>query len=821
VELQETPTGKEEPKTIPLAAKLYIGAVIFCGAIGAVGTLYGRAPHFSLEFLVYLLIGVASSGLMVTLPGVTGSISVNYVFTLLAMLQFERPEVLLLALVSVTAQTVWRARARTKPLHIFFNQASITLTVLSATFVYHLPWFLSMPEGQFFRLIIAGSIYFLTNALPVCIVIALTERRGARTIWKEFYSWSLPFYLVGASLAEMVHLSIGRLGWSFTIALLPLLYVMYRSYKLVIAKMEQEKDHAESMSALHLRTIEALAMAIEAKDECTHDHLRRVQVYSLKTAEQLGLSADDIRALQAASILHDIGKLAVPDYIISKPGKLTPEEFDRMKIHTVVGARILEQVGFPYGVPPIVRSHHEKWDGSGYPDGLKGEEIPIGARILSAVDCLDALASDRQYRRALPIDEALEYVVSLAGTSFDPQVVEILRLHYREFETLAQQAPQRESLDTHIVVSRGSAPDAGFEKDPAALPAPSGAPVRSFAESVAWARQEFQTILELTQDIGASLRLEETLSVVAERLKRLLPYDCIAIYVREGDVLRPRYVNGEGRRTFASLEIPIGQGISGWVVEHRKAVVNGNPSVEPAYLNDPSKSSSLNSALSVPLLADQFSGALTLYRAERDAYSKDHLRILLAVSGKIARVVERAIRLQQAGTPDECDQLTGLPHARSLYLHLEDELARCESQQKQLAVMICDLDGFKYVNDSFGQLTGNELLKEIARILRDNCRETDYVARMGGDEFVVLLPGAGREEIADRIERLDREIRLASRAACGEEKIGISVGVACFPDDGTDPEMLLSHADNDLYRAKRARKSGNVIRLPGRVTQVA
>src|SRR5205807_5432358 len=129
---------------------------------------------------------------------------------------------------------------------------------------------------------------------------------------------------------------------------------------------------------------------------------------------------EEIKALQAASILHDIGKLAVPDYIISKPGKLTPEEFEKMKVHTIVGSAILEQVAFPYSVAPIVRSHHEKWDGSGYPDGLKEEQIPIGARILSAVDCLDALASYRQYRRALPLDEAMEHVVSLAGRSFDP-----------------------------------------------------------------------------------------------------------------------------------------------------------------------------------------------------------------------------------------------------------------------------------------------------------------------------------------------------------------------------------------------------------------
>src|SRR5437588_4065168 len=191
------------------------------------------------------------------------------------------------------------------------------------------------------------------------------------------------------------------------------------------------------MANLHLRTIEALALAIEAKDQTTHDHLQRVRVYAMEVAKELKLSRDEIEALRAATLLHDIGKLAVPEHIISKPGRLTAEEFEKMKIHPIVGAEILEEVAFPYPVVPIVRAHHERWDGSGYPCGLKGEEIPIGARILSAVDCLDALASDRQYRRALPLDEAMAKVASESGTSFDPRVIEVLAARYRELEQKA------------------------------------------------------------------------------------------------------------------------------------------------------------------------------------------------------------------------------------------------------------------------------------------------------------------------------------------------------------------------------------------------
>src|SRR4030081_2362060 len=239
----------------------------------------------------------------------------------------------------------------------------------------------------------------------------------------------------------MSHFLNAHIGWQSSLLVLPPIYLMYRSYRLYLGKLETEKRHAEQVSSLHLQTIEALALAIEAKDQTTGDHLQRVRIYAMELAKELGLNEDETEALRAASVLHDIGKLAVPEHIISKPGKLTPEEFEKMKIHPIVGAEILEQVDFPYPVVPIVRAHHERWDGSGYPYGLKGEEIPIGARILSAVDCLDALATDRQYRRALPLDAAMAKIESESGSTFDPNVINILKARYRELEQKALQAP--------------------------------------------------------------------------------------------------------------------------------------------------------------------------------------------------------------------------------------------------------------------------------------------------------------------------------------------------------------------------------------------
>src|SRR5208337_3054449 len=287
-------------------------------------------------------------------------------------------------------------------------------------------------------LLVAAITHFLFGTAAMSTIIGLTEDKPVPKVWAESYLWLFPYYLVGAAIAGLVSFLNQHIGWQASLLVLPPIYLLYRSYRLYLAKLDAERQHAEKVSSLHLRTIEALALAIEAKDQTTSEHLQRVRIYAMELAREMGLNEDETEALRAASVLHDIGKLAVPEHIISKPGRLTPEEFEKMKIHPIVGAEILEQVDFPYPVVPIVRAHHEKWDGSGYPNGLAGEAIPIGARILAAVDCLDALASDRQYRKALPLPDAMAKVVAEAGRSFDPEVVAALRNRYLELESMVQ-----------------------------------------------------------------------------------------------------------------------------------------------------------------------------------------------------------------------------------------------------------------------------------------------------------------------------------------------------------------------------------------------
>src|SRR5205809_748645 len=710
-------------RDLDLRAKALISLVVAVGTgVLLYAAVYPTSKNIA-QFICYLLIAILAARLKVHLPGITGTMSVNFLFILLGVLELSLPETLILGSAAVVVQCFYRDRP--SPIQVTFNLCASAFATAVAYDVYHLAigegWFRSHP----LLLGLAASTYFLANTGSIATVISLTERKALNKIWVDCYFWSFPYYLVGAAFAGMLGWFNRAFGWETSLLIVPVIYLIYRSYRLYLGKLEDEKRHVEEMANLHLRTIEALALAIEAKDHTTHDHLQRVRVYAIEVAKELKISPPEMEALHAAALLHDIGKLAIPEHIISKPGRLTPEEFEKMKIHPVVGAEILERVRFPYPVVLIVRAHHEKWDGPGFPFGLKGE--------------------------------------------------------------------------------RGEAPAAGFEdiavKDPAANEA-------TFLFSIAAARQEAQTLFELSQDLGASLSLGETLSVFSVKLKRLIPYDAIAIYVKRGVELIPEYVNGDNFRLFSSLRIPLGQGLSGWVAQNRKPIVNGNPSVEPGYLNDPTKFSTLRSALAVPLegLAGVV-GVIALYHAEHDAFTSDHLRILLAVSSKMALAVENALKYQQAESSAVTDYLTGLPNARSLFLQLDRELARCKRDNSSLIVMVSDMDGFKQINGRFGHLEGNRVLRLFAQALKDTCREYDYVARMGGDEFVIVAPGLTAETAIKKAESLRELARQAGAEVCGEDILSLSVGQAVYPSDGKDAEALLAEADRRMYIEKQQQPS--------------
>jgi putative nucleotidyltransferase with HDIG domain len=618
---------------------------LFIAVVVALGTASAglAAAHWNLSnpglFALFFVLCAATSLFRFVLPGLEGSQSVAYIFLIWGITRLEPGETILMGIASALVQSYWRCQKKPRPVQVLFNVSLIALCVGVSEWAFSSRFVQSLAPSTATRTLLASVAYYLVNTVCVATVIALTEARPVWGVWRSGYLWTFPHYVLGASLVVGAEALRNAIGIQAMLLLVPVIYLVYHSFQMHIAglrqtieRAEMERQHAEATAGLHLRTIRALALAIESKDQTTAEHLHRVQTYAVELGKDFGLSAEEMEALRAAAILHDIGKIAVPEHIISKPAKLTPDEFRQMKIHPVVGADIIENIKFPFPVARLVRAHHEKWDGSGYPDGLKGEEIPLAARILTAVDCLDALASDRQYRKAMPLDKAISLIVAEAGRSFDPKVVEMLSKRYRELEHLARTTVEETSvqLSSRFDVQRGLAPDAGFAEG---WDSQSGrSPVRSQKAAL-----ELSLIARVNDEITRLDCLDSTLHAIQALLRTLIPFDCIALYVKQDEKFPCIYAEGHCADLLSHLAVTPGIGVSGWVAANGRPLVNGNAQTEFGVVGEAPAGFDLNTGLAIALESEAGTFAvLTLYSRERDVFVVDHLRLLLAVQSSLS-----------------------------------------------------------------------------------------------------------------------------------------------------------------------------------------
>jgi diguanylate cyclase (GGDEF)-like protein/putative nucleotidyltransferase with HDIG domain len=762
-------------------------------------------------FWTYLAMAVFCSVFQVKRSGLALAFSLNVPFILISLVELTKPEAIAIGCAAALAQCLWDPQTRRRPSQILFTVTVLATIIACAGFAYDslLPKAL---QSATIRLFVAASAFFVANTLPAAITLRFARKERLGQLWKTSYFWSFPYYLVAAAMAGVVHMGSTTLSLDTALLALPVVYVAYRYYRVQKSQLEQKQKHAGDMAALHLRAIEGLALAVEAKDNLnTRGHLRRVQIYALEVGKDLGLAGEDLEALHAAALLHDIGKLAVPEHILTKPGKLTPEEFAKMKVHPVVGAEIVEQVQFPYPVAAIVAAHHEKWDGSGYPFGLQGETIPLSARILAAVDCLDALTSDREYRRALPLDEAMKHISSEAGIAFDPKVVEVLERRYRDLDRLAKaHANHTPSLSTNAVIRNGQAPAAGLDMCAVAGTPASETPL-DFLGTIAAARREGRFLLEMAEGVGNSLDLDTTLSRVEESLKAMIPHHALAVFVRRANTLVARYAIGDNGHILSYLDVPLGEGLAGWVAENAQPLVNGNPAVEPGFVAEPGLP--LRAALAVPLeVSSGVLGVMVLYHRNADSFTRDHLRMLLAVTPKIGQAVENALKYRDSEERANTDRVTGLPNAVLLAQSLDTELVRARRLKQPLAVMLCNVDGFQRVYNELGAVAGDDLLLTIAKALKHDCREYDHLGRLGTDEFALVLPGMRRDALGAKVARLGEV--AAETDSSHRNKISFCIGEAFYPDDGDSARHLLAVAKRRT--SKHRQKPADVVarRLP-------
>ena len=617
--------------TLTTPARVFVATVIGAGTAILMASLRTMILSPGVSWVVLMALGIVTGTCMMKLPRIETRFSLSdaLVFTSVLLLGPECAAIVA-AVDALAASLRFNNRDNLFASRTMFNMTAAAISIWLPGHAFLAIGGSAVGAGAALGLreltvpllvLVAG--YSLLNTGAIAVVLALTTRARVSQVWRENFAWVWVAHAWSGLVGGAIAIYVPYVNGYSLFAILVVGAVGYATVRLYLGKVEESTGRLGKLNDLYLATIKALAMAIDAKDRVTHGHIRRVQVYAVGLAKALGVKDElTLKGIEAGALLHDTGKIAVPEHILNKPGKLNEQEYERMKSHVTIGADILSGIDFPYPVIPLVRHHHENWDGTGYPDRLVGEAIPLGARILSVVDCFDALTSDRPYRRALSTEAALDILRERSGTMYDPAVV----------EKFVETYPQLTAL---LAEDEPHAP---------AEPAETVAQVESAASVSAGAAVE-----DLPHLVASGLKLDEAAYVLINRLERHLPFVTAAVYAPRAadDRLEPVIVTGLHAAEFRQSHIRLNEGLSGWVAAHGQFMVNANPALD---LVGPAGTVSvpMSSALVVPFtVASGSRGALAFYADAPDAFTLDHAEVATVA----ASVLSRAYRVASSAAP--------------------------------------------------------------------------------------------------------------------------------------------------------------------------
>jgi putative nucleotidyltransferase with HDIG domain len=761
-------------------ARLYLAIVIVAGTVVVLHSLYTLySGPVGYEWFLLAGLTLLSGSFTVKVPTIPARLSVSETFVFAAVLLYGPAAATMVVALDSLVISLWIFRSSRRPERLLFNLAAPAVAVWIAARAFYAVAGVPPLAGEIasrpifelvFPLLVLAVLYFLLNSWLIAIAVALEQRGSAVTVWRRNFLWLSLNYLSGASVAALILPYLQGPGYAFVRVigvLLPLLLISYLTLKTALGRVEDANKHLAELNRLYLSTIETLAMAIDAKDQITHGHIRRVQIFAVGLAKAMGVTdSPQIKAVEAAALLHDMGKLAVPEYILNKPGPLTPGEFEKMKLHASVGADILSAIEFPYPVVPIVRHHHESWDGTGYPTGLKGSDIPIGARILSVVDCFDALTSDRPYRPRLSDSEALRILTQRRGTMYDPLVVDTFIKVYREIAPTHDQP-----IDGKLglsAITRGAV-DASDTL----------ATATSRFDDISASTEEMLILYEMARALGGKLDIADVADLISKHLRRLVPATtCVFFtYNPESDDLRAAHASGENASHFADVRIAMGQRLSGWVAANRQTILNSDPMLdlgEVARVLRPA----LRSCLSTPLLGNgDLIGVLTVYSTNRDAFTEDHRRIVEVVARQMSHTLGLTLQYSKEQSRQFRDDFTGLPNRQHLERFLVSELS--STGGLPCSIVLIEGRGQKMLRNPLPVDAS-----QVTAAIRSALRGADLLFTYETDRFVALLPQTASAEgdaVAKRISTEIDRLRLSEDGSPSHR-----VARATAPEDGLD-----------------------------------
>jgi putative nucleotidyltransferase with HDIG domain len=620
---------------MPQVSRLSFRARVYIGVLVATGTLAVGASAYELtvrpvgsQWLVLAGLTFLTGSFSIKLPSVSARISVSEAFVFAAVLLFGPSAATIIVTFDAIILTSWSRRATHSRVRAIFNVCAAATAIWIAAHLFQLllpgtPASLRLEEILLPVAVLASS-YFAINSFLVAIAVAYEQSVSPFAIWKQNFAWVGLNYLGGACVAMLLVNYRNSIDFAALSVIIPILAITYLTFRTSLGRLADAHRHVSQVNDLYLSTIETLAMAVDAKDQITHGHIRRVQVFAIELAKRLGVNEpSQLRAIEAAALLHDMGKLAIPEHILNKPGKLTPAESETMKRHADIGADLLSAIRFPYPVVPIVRHHHEQWDGKGYPSGISGTDIPLGARILSVADCFDALNSDRPYRPRLSVGEAFAILRERRGTMYDPLVVDTFISAYPEMVDLADAASNQARTLVVPHVEPSSSSENALEE------------IRAVAADSAALASTRQRIADARGPV-------DVLNVIGQGVRQLTPSSVCAYfgYSSDADDLTCEYVSGEQSSALLGLTMRPGERVTGWVAANRQTIRNSDATLDlgqAALVVDPRP----RSTVSTPVLGPQgeLYGVLTAYSPGLDVYSHRHVYAFEQLAEALAETI--------------------------------------------------------------------------------------------------------------------------------------------------------------------------------------
>jgi len=795
-------------------ARIYWAVICLLGLTSTIlsqAIRLAEAPHSKWEFLIFIALAVTIGGRKVNLTPSrrdeeAGSLTLGFAITFAGLLRLGPNLAVLIAVASCLSSCMFPRRQRWFQLFFNLSLSAIDGVIGCVVFAYLNGFTLKISPGKTFTALAGSSLcFFLINTFGVAVMISLNTNEKATKIWKENFSWTAPSYFASGSVGALAAILFNGSSVAPILFALPVAYLVYQSYVTYISRAEDRQRHIEELqkkqhqlSDLYIATIKSLALAIDAKDQYTHQHILRVQRYAVAIAEEMGLEGDEFEAVRTGALLHDVGKLGVPEYVLLKQGPLTPEEYEKVKKHPEIGAAILDPVEFPWPVIPVVRHHHERWDGTGYPDGLKGEEIPVTARIMAVADVYDAVTSTRAYRRAWSHDRAVDLIKRDTGTYFSPDVTAaFLRVIDRVVREMAD-----EGFGPLVLAS--------------VQPVVEDSKAVAAAKHISRASTELWALYEVAQSLSGSLGIKHTAELVVRKVEEIYAGATCVFFQWEPDSmsLTADSAFGFSRELFLNASASSNSISRRVIANHETYMGPFDPSDLTLIHGSAGQWIQPKTALIVPVVAEgKPIGTINLYHPAAAAFTEYDRELLELIAERAASALFNGILFDRTRGDSLTDPLTGVSNLRFLTGHV-DELATQKSLTgtgpQPFAILCLDLDSFKPINDDFGHAKGNDVLQDVAKLFSDVVSTGGIVARSGGDEFVVVLSNADQS----RAEHVALSLQAAIETydpglihhRLGQLRVGVSVGVACFPHDGRDCTSLLSIADHRMYLMKTERR---------------